>query len=107
MLDPIRFGHSSLLLDRVDQPTPSTQEKCVSPQPQTTKLKPLPEHLKYAYLGDNQQFLMTIANNLNREEEEKLLELYADSHNTHGSTQDYLHMPVWNVCIYKDAVRTL
>ncbi|RDX95392.1 hypothetical protein CR513_22092, partial [Mucuna pruriens] len=44
-------------------------------RPQTTKLRPLPKHLKYAYLGDNQQFSMIIANNLNREQEEKLLEV--------------------------------
>ncbi|RDY00674.1 hypothetical protein CR513_16110, partial [Mucuna pruriens] len=59
--------HPSPLLDRVDQPTPSSQEKYVSPQPQITELKPLPEHLKYAYLGDNQQFLVIIASNLSRE----------------------------------------
>ncbi|RDX97698.1 hypothetical protein CR513_19513, partial [Mucuna pruriens] len=47
------FEHLSLLSDRVGQPTPSTQEKYVSPQPQTTELKSLPEHLKYTYLGDN------------------------------------------------------
>ncbi|RDX82431.1 hypothetical protein CR513_36780, partial [Mucuna pruriens] len=38
-------------------------------------LKPLPKHLKYAYLGDNQQFLVIIANNLIGEQEEKLLEV--------------------------------
>ncbi|RDY06454.1 Retrovirus-related Pol polyprotein, partial [Mucuna pruriens] len=54
--------------------TPSTQEKYVSPQLQTTELKSLPKHLKYAYLGDSQQFPIIIANNLNREQEEKLLE---------------------------------
>ncbi|RDY12779.1 hypothetical protein CR513_02376, partial [Mucuna pruriens] len=68
-------GHSSPLSDRVDQSTPSTQENYVSPQPQTIELKSLPEHLKYAYLGDNQQFPVIIANNLSREQEEKLLEV--------------------------------
>ncbi|RDX86271.1 Retrovirus-related Pol polyprotein from transposon 17.6, partial [Mucuna pruriens] len=33
--------------------------------------------------------------------------LYADSHSTHGSIQDYLHMSVQNVHIYKDVVWTL
>ncbi|RDY12148.1 hypothetical protein CR513_03098, partial [Mucuna pruriens] len=42
--------------DRVSQPTPSTQEKNISPQPQTTELKPLHEHLKYAYLGITSNF---------------------------------------------------
>ncbi|RDX92718.1 hypothetical protein CR513_25108, partial [Mucuna pruriens] len=67
-------GHPGPLLDRVSQPTPPTQ-KYVSPQRQATKLKPLPEHLKYAYLGDNQQFPIIIANNLHRDQEEKLLEV--------------------------------
>ncbi|RDX91962.1 hypothetical protein CR513_25965, partial [Mucuna pruriens] len=47
------FGQSSPYLDRIDQPTPSI-EKDVSPQPSNTELKPLPEHLKYAYLGEHQ-----------------------------------------------------
>ncbi|RDX62844.1 hypothetical protein CR513_58783, partial [Mucuna pruriens] len=58
------FGHPSLLSNKVDQLTPSTQEKYL-----------LPKHLKYAYLGDNQQFLVIIANNLSGEQEEKLLEV--------------------------------
>ncbi|RDX96190.1 hypothetical protein CR513_21179, partial [Mucuna pruriens] len=72
---PNKQKRSSLLLDRVRQLTPSTQEKYVSPQPQTTELKSLPERLKYAYLGNNQQFSVIIANNLNREQEEKLLKV--------------------------------
>ncbi|RDX98279.1 Retrovirus-related Pol polyprotein, partial [Mucuna pruriens] len=47
----------------------------ISPQPANATLKPLPKHLKYAYLGDSQQFPVIIANNLNREQEEKLLEI--------------------------------
>ncbi|RDY01796.1 hypothetical protein CR513_14832, partial [Mucuna pruriens] len=57
----------------VGQPTPSIEEKEISPQPLNTKLKPLPKHLKYAFFGDHQQFSVIIANNLNREQEEKLL----------------------------------
>ncbi|RDY03496.1 hypothetical protein CR513_12899, partial [Mucuna pruriens] len=33
--------------------------------------------------------------------------LYADSYSTCGSTQDHLHMTIWNVRIHKDAIRTL
>ncbi|RDX69235.1 Retrovirus-related Pol polyprotein, partial [Mucuna pruriens] len=40
-----------------------------------TKLKPLPNHLKYAYLGDEQQFPIIIASNLHQEHEEKLLQV--------------------------------
>ncbi|RDX85443.1 hypothetical protein CR513_33366, partial [Mucuna pruriens] len=57
----------SLHSDRVGQSTPSTIEKIVSPQSPATKLKPLPEHLKYAYLQDHQQIPMIITNNLNQE----------------------------------------
>ncbi|RDX62377.1 hypothetical protein CR513_59300, partial [Mucuna pruriens] len=35
---------------------------------------PLPNHLKYAYLGDEQQFPVIIASNLHQEQEEKLLQ---------------------------------
>ncbi|RDY13633.1 hypothetical protein CR513_01390, partial [Mucuna pruriens] len=42
-------GHSSPLSNRVGQPNPSTQEKYQ-----------LPEHLKYAYLRDNQKFPVII-----------------------------------------------
>ncbi|RDY08870.1 Retrovirus-related Pol polyprotein from transposon opus, partial [Mucuna pruriens] len=34
-------------------------------------------------------------------------ELYADTYSKFGSAQDHLHMTVWNVRIYKDAIRTL
>ncbi|RDX60773.1 hypothetical protein CR513_61063, partial [Mucuna pruriens] len=51
-------------LDKVSQPIPSTQEKDISPQSSNTELKPFPEHHKYAFLGDHQQF-----------SEEKLLEV--------------------------------
>ncbi|RDY06471.1 hypothetical protein CR513_09537, partial [Mucuna pruriens] len=61
---------------KVGQLTPSIQEKYVSPQPQTTELKPFPEHLKYTYLGDNQKFPVIITNNLSKEQEEKLLEVF-------------------------------
>ncbi|RDX85201.1 Retrovirus-related Pol polyprotein, partial [Mucuna pruriens] len=42
-------------------------------QSPTTALKPLPKHLKYAYLEDHQQFPVIIANNLSRDQEKKLL----------------------------------
>ncbi|RDX58058.1 hypothetical protein CR513_62649, partial [Mucuna pruriens] len=62
-------------MDRVSQPTPSIEEKDISPQPSNTELKLLLAHLKYAYLGDHQQLPVIIANNLNGEQEEKLLEV--------------------------------
>ncbi|RDX76767.1 hypothetical protein CR513_43213, partial [Mucuna pruriens] len=39
----------------------------VSPPKPPIELKPLPDHLKYAYLGDEQQFSVIIANNLHQE----------------------------------------
>ncbi|RDX90030.1 hypothetical protein CR513_28149, partial [Mucuna pruriens] len=47
----------------------------VSPPKPPIELKPLPGHLKYAYLGDEQQFLVIIASNLHQEQEEKLLQV--------------------------------
>ncbi|XP_072087237.1 uncharacterized protein [Arachis hypogaea] len=41
----------------------------------STELKPLPSHLKYAFLEDNQRFLVIIASELSTQEEEKLLEV--------------------------------
>ncbi|XP_057723862.1 uncharacterized protein LOC130939805 [Arachis stenosperma] len=40
-----------------------------------SKLKPLPSHLKYAFLEDNQKFPVIIASELSSEEEEKLLDV--------------------------------
>ncbi|RDX98630.1 hypothetical protein CR513_18419, partial [Mucuna pruriens] len=39
------------------------------------ELKPLPSHLKYAYLDTEQQLPVIIANNLHREQEDKLLQV--------------------------------
>ncbi|RDX61270.1 Retrovirus-related Pol polyprotein from transposon opus, partial [Mucuna pruriens] len=43
--------------------------------PPSVELKPLPSNLTYAYLGNDQQFLVIIANNLHQEQEEKLLQV--------------------------------
>ncbi|XP_072076740.1 uncharacterized protein [Arachis hypogaea] len=40
-----------------------------------SELKPLPSHLKYAFLGENQNFSVIIASELSSQEEEKLLEV--------------------------------
>ncbi|RDY11575.1 Retrovirus-related Pol polyprotein, partial [Mucuna pruriens] len=61
------FGQLSSHSGKVGQPTPSTIKGDVSAQSQTTKLKSFSEHLKYAYLGDHEQFPMIIANNLKQE----------------------------------------
>ncbi|RDX65746.1 putative mitochondrial protein, partial [Mucuna pruriens] len=51
-------------------PRPTTEE---SPSRPPMELKPLPNHLKYAYLDSEQQLPIIIANNLLPEQEEKLL----------------------------------
>ncbi|XP_072088317.1 uncharacterized protein [Arachis hypogaea] len=40
-----------------------------------SELKPLPSHLKYAFLGDNQEFSVIIACAVSSQEEEKLIEV--------------------------------
>ncbi|RDX84347.1 Retrovirus-related Pol polyprotein, partial [Mucuna pruriens] len=49
-------------------------EKSPLPPP-PMELKPLPSHLKYAYLDSEQQLPVIIASNLHQEQEEKLLEV--------------------------------
>ncbi|RDX86066.1 hypothetical protein CR513_32648, partial [Mucuna pruriens] len=53
-------------------PRPITEE---SPSLPPMELKPLPNHLKYAYLDSEQQLPIIIANNLLLEQEEKLLKV--------------------------------
>ncbi|RDX79035.1 hypothetical protein CR513_40585, partial [Mucuna pruriens] len=52
----------------------SLTEKSSSPPP-PMELKPLSNHLKYAYLDKEQQLPIIIANNLCQEQEDKLLEV--------------------------------
>ncbi|RDY09991.1 Retrovirus-related Pol polyprotein from transposon 17.6, partial [Mucuna pruriens] len=49
------------------------KEKSSPPPP--LELKTLPKHLKYAYLDDEQQLPVIIANNLTKEQEDELLEI--------------------------------
>ncbi|XP_074592482.1 LOW QUALITY PROTEIN: uncharacterized protein LOC141848351 [Curcuma longa] len=68
--------------------SPREEEVCVgdclgealpleSPSVEQTQdeLKPLPSHLKYAYLGENHQLPVIIAQNLEQEQESRLLEI--------------------------------
>ncbi|KAL4344000.1 hypothetical protein AHAS_Ahas11G0134600 [Arachis hypogaea] len=62
--------HSVLRCDVIDE--------VVAEEPQLeakSELKPLPSHLKYAFLEDNQKFPVIIASELSSEEEEKLLDV--------------------------------
>ncbi|RDX68938.1 Retrovirus-related Pol polyprotein from transposon 17.6, partial [Mucuna pruriens] len=58
---------------QVGQPNPKVSiENSSSPLP-PMELKPLPSHLKYAYLDAEQQLPVIIASNLRRQQEDKLL----------------------------------
>jgi len=41
--------------------------------PPALELKPLPDSLKYAFLGPDESLSVVIASNLNRDQEEKLI----------------------------------
>ncbi|RDY08781.1 Retrovirus-related Pol polyprotein, partial [Mucuna pruriens] len=61
--------------NQVSQSDPKlTNDTTSSPSP-PTKLKPLPNHLKYTYLDAEQQLPVIIVNNLHGEKEEKLLDV--------------------------------
>ncbi|RDY12464.1 hypothetical protein CR513_02740, partial [Mucuna pruriens] len=61
---------SSIQVGQTD-PKPLIENSPSTPPPM--ELKPLPIHLKYAYLDNEQQFPVIIANNLCQEQEDKLL----------------------------------
>ncbi|RDX72129.1 hypothetical protein CR513_48427, partial [Mucuna pruriens] len=69
----IMMGHLVPNLNQVGQLDPKPTNDTSSSPPTPTELKPLSSHLKYTYLGNDQQFPVIIANNLHQEQEEKLL----------------------------------
>jgi len=50
------------------------------------ELKPLPDNLKYVFIGDNNTLLVIIATSLTHTQEEKLVKLLCDHKTTIGST---------------------
>ncbi|RDX71162.1 Retrovirus-related Pol polyprotein from transposon 17.6, partial [Mucuna pruriens] len=68
-----REGRANTLLGQKLDPNPQTKEKSSPPPP--LELKTLPKHLKYAYLDDEQQLPVIIANNLTKGQEDKMLEI--------------------------------
>ncbi|RDY09708.1 hypothetical protein CR513_05891, partial [Mucuna pruriens] len=68
--DPVHLMPTS---DPVGLPQPRSITDSFPPQSSLDELKPLLDHLKYAYLDQDQQFPVIIANNPNQEQEEKLL----------------------------------
>lgn len=63
-------------------PTPSNP--CTSQDPPKLELKPLPSHLRYAFLGDNSSYPVIINNSLSDLEEEKLVKILRDYKTTIG-----------------------
>ncbi|RDX81786.1 hypothetical protein CR513_37502, partial [Mucuna pruriens] len=60
---------------QVGQPDPKASNTNSSSPPPPMELKPLPGHLKYVYLDVEQQLPVIVANNLHREQEDKLLQV--------------------------------
>ncbi|RDX74823.1 hypothetical protein CR513_45382, partial [Mucuna pruriens] len=58
---------------QVNQLDPKVSNDNSSSSPPPKELKPLPSHLKYAYLDEEQQLPVIIASNLHQEQEDKLL----------------------------------
>ncbi|RDY06025.1 hypothetical protein CR513_10064, partial [Mucuna pruriens] len=71
----IMLAHLVSNLNQVNQSNPKPIDNTSSSPSPPVELKSLPSHLKYAYLGNDQQFSVIIANNLHWEQEEKLLHI--------------------------------
>ncbi|RDX72996.1 hypothetical protein CR513_47450, partial [Mucuna pruriens] len=76
--------------DRVGESIPRSINKFVPPYSPPTELKPLSDHLKYAYLDDHQHFPVIIANNLHQEQEELLNVLRKHKRQLGGCYQTFL-----------------
>ncbi|RDX74690.1 hypothetical protein CR513_45526, partial [Mucuna pruriens] len=68
----IMLAHLVSSPNQVDRMDPKSLTKNSSSSPPPLDLKPLPKHLKYAYLDTEQQLPVIIANNLRQEQEDKL-----------------------------------
>ncbi|RYQ95687.1 hypothetical protein Ahy_B08g091032 isoform A [Arachis hypogaea] len=65
-----------------------------------SELKPVPSHLKYAFLEDNQRFSVIIASELSSEEEEKLLDVLRKYKKAIGwSLADIVGIDLASTCI--------
>ncbi|XP_057755990.1 uncharacterized protein LOC130975182 [Arachis stenosperma] len=71
------MGKSSKLTEH-NLPQPMAPEDQVPNHKQKLELKPLPPHLKYAYLEDNQKLLVIIVRELTSQQEEQLLSIFLE-----------------------------
>ena len=67
----------------------------------TPELKQLPEHLRYAFLGDSYTFLVIVAASLTPREEEKLLRVLREHRTTLGWTISDIKGISPSICIHK------
>ncbi|XP_022865504.1 uncharacterized protein LOC111385354 [Olea europaea var. sylvestris] len=67
--------HTNLCEAKLAQPEATNAGKAELEKTLTLELKPLPSHLHYAYSGDSTTLPVIIANDMTREEENKLLEI--------------------------------
>ncbi|RDY10046.1 hypothetical protein CR513_05498, partial [Mucuna pruriens] len=88
----------SKMLDQTD--LKSLTEKSSSPPP-PMELKPLLNHLKYAYLDKEQQLPIIIANNLCQEQEDKLLEVLRQHKKAIGWKLSDLPRTNPSICMHK------
>ncbi|XP_042396420.1 uncharacterized protein LOC121986519 [Zingiber officinale] len=94
------FGHEnefvSLLEDILDVESDVNSSECTQEE-----LKPLPQHLKYAYLGENQQLPVIIAQNLEPDQEERLLEILRQHRKAIGWTLADIPGISPSICMHK------
>ncbi|RDY10829.1 hypothetical protein CR513_04582, partial [Mucuna pruriens] len=87
--------------DKVDQPSPRSANKFSPPHSPSIKLKPLLDHLRNAYLDDQKPFPVIIANNLHREQEEKLLNILRKHKKAMGWMLSDLPRIKPSICMHK------
>ena len=71
------------------------------PSPKKLELKELPSNLKYAFLEDNQAFLVIIAANLDSSEEQRLLVILRKYRKAIGWTLDDIKRISPTLCMHK------
>ncbi|RDY10424.1 hypothetical protein CR513_05058, partial [Mucuna pruriens] len=84
-----------------DESDPKESNDNSSSLPPSMELKPLPSHLKYAYLDVEQQFPIIIASNLHREQEDKLLSVLRQHKKAIGWKLSDLSRIKPSICMYR------
>ncbi|RDX98897.1 Retrovirus-related Pol polyprotein from transposon 17.6, partial [Mucuna pruriens] len=93
--------HLVLSSTQVGQSDPKPVHENSSSLPPPLDLKPLPKHLKYAYLDIEQQLPVIIANKLRREQEDKLLNVIRQQRKAIGWKLSDLPRINPSICMHK------